>query len=322
MTKNKITTKSKWTAIIVFCLFGAYCQAQSVNNDITTVLKNRVTYPIWSHYNVTYDKGEETMFDIEDESYIFIASLPREVKTIIAHYSQLPYGKWAGGKETKYKLAQALGNFATLEKAQKTLLSEWNDEQFKNKRQHICALSLTLQRIDTLLFFKYYWEQFNNKQRTDKFTIGNNGQITYTPDPEPLEYVPYDIKKIVDYGYTIKLNGEPVQYLDTFLFLDPDNIESVAVNKRDRIVYITQKNKNPEWFFRSDIAQHLDSLKNFKAKSLKEIFFFYIVRESTKERFDFYPKGDKIEKNAIIGINSFVENYGKKQFKGVIVVIK
>ncbi|MCL2650598.1 MAG: hypothetical protein FWD60_06170 [Candidatus Azobacteroides sp.] len=78
-------------------------------------------------------------------------------------------------------------------------------------------------------------------------TPDNHGQFFHiagsTASLASLEYIPYNVKEIDDYGHTIKLNGEPIRYLDLSLFLAPDNIESVAVNKSDQIVYITQKKR-------------------------------------------------------------------------------
>jgi hypothetical protein len=116
------------------------------------------------------------------------------------------------------------------------------------------------------------------------------------------------------------LNGEPTDFFH--LFLDGDNVKSVGVNNRDQIVYIVQKDKNPEYLVRSDLNRHLDALPSYKVKSIDEIDLIKIEDESTKDFHREFYEEDKIESSAIEGLGTYIDDEDDYNVKWLIVKLK
>jgi len=308
--------QNKLLLSVYLTLISVLCDAQTGNNN-TNMLENEKTYNIWTTYHLIFDKSEAD--ELEIENYEFVKSLPQAAKVIIARYSVL-VRDW--DKETSHNLAQALGDFATLENAQNSLLAGWDDKQFADRGYTVYPSSLQMRKTDKSLFFEYP-SAWRNENIVDEFKIDNEGHIIYVSQPEPIESIPYSRNELLDgrYGiYSVKINGERISRI-SFVILDPDNVESVGVNKRDGIVYITQKNTKPDYFVRTDLVNHLDSLSAFKVKKLKDVFFIHIKEESTGRLTEF-TDNIKIETSAITSINSYVKEVGKHKYNGIVVAVK
>ena len=295
--------------------FTSSCGGQIKHSDMETI-QNDTNYTIWTTYNMHFDDGERYSLSPNNE---LILSLPVSVKTIIARYTMfLPDYLFEKEEETALYLARALGNFDTLEEAQQTLLKDW-------KGENIVMFSgfpayLEFKETEQSLFFEY-GAMYGRERVVDEFKVDKNGQIACFPQPEPREKIPYNRKALLKEHsyYRFVLNGEPLEHF-IFLFLDANNIKSVEVNNRDQIIYIEQKNKNPQYFVRSDIANHLDSLAAFKVKNLDEIQLITIQDETTKDYAHQFSEYDKIETSAIKSLSSYIlEEY---DIKAVAVVLK
>jgi len=276
----------------------------------TSVLEDGKTYEIWNTLHLILLNGTERD-DIQVSA--IVRSLPREAKIIIARYSKILETGWS--EASSRDLARALGDFASLSEAQKALLKDWDDKSFMDSRNYpIYPSSLQIRKKGKSFFFKYNSTGGRDKLITDEFKIGPGGRIVCIPEPEPLKYIRYRWKDMSDkYDfYEIRLNGGKMEYFFSSIFLDPDNIKSVAVNERDEIVYITQKNKTPEYFVRADIAKHLEFMKAFKAKKLEEIALIRIRGKSMGDQSVEFTENDKIETSAITGFSSYVDEYGNK----------
>ena len=297
-------------------LWTSACNGQVKHSDMTTIL-NDTTYTVWSTFNLYLTDGTER-YDF-NSSNEFIAQLPVPVKTIIARYTAfLP--NYLLDKKTELSFAKALGDFSTLEEARQALLKDWTGED-------LVILSgfpsyLGLKETKETLFVEY--AAMYSEKITDEFKIDENGHITYLKQPEPIEQIPYSRKVLVNnYNccYRFFLNGELVEYFRS-LYLDPDNIKSVGVNERDRIVYIEQKNKNPKYFVRSDLTQYLEYLTAFKVKSLNEIPLISIQDEAVMNYYNAFTENDKIEESNIKIIGSSIEFPGEYDIKSVTIVLK
>ena len=77
--------------------------------------------------------------------------------------------------------------------------------------------------------------------------------------------------------------------------MDENNIDSVGINERDKIIYIAQKNKNPEYFSPSGIDINQLSIS---VKSIDEVTL--LIREDGFGKMTIYDnKRTKIERCAI-----------------------
>ena len=300
-------------ATIFVCAFA--CGRQIKHHNMETI-QDTTNYTVWTTYNVHYDDGERYSFRPNNE---LIQSLPVSVKTIIARYTMfLPDYLFEEEEETVLNLAQALGDFDTLEEAQQTLLKDW-------KGENIVMFSgfpayLEFKETEQSLFFEY-GAMYGRERVADEFKIDKNGRITYFPQPEPCEKIPYSRKTLLgEYKYyRFMLNGERVEHF-SFLFLDADNVKSVEVNNRDQIVYIEQKNKNPEYFFHSDIINYLDSPAALEVEYMDEIQLIIISDEVTKNHIHKFTESDKIETSAIKSLTvSMLDEDGAKV---LIVILK
>jgi hypothetical protein len=281
------------------------------NNDID-LFEQGFSCPVWT---TSHENGSEPKSTLHI-NYELIRSLPQEIKAIIARYTTfIPY---LLDKEIKRNLAQALGSFRTLEEAQKALLKHGDSEEVVFRRVRPEVLSIQKNKH---IFFRYHSLFDSFDERFDEFEIGEIGLLVHVRQLEHIEYIPYN-KSVLDhkyYNYQIKLNGKEVEYLSVTIYLDPDNIESVGVNELEKIVDITQKNKNPDYFALSDLNNHLDSLKAFKVKNIKEIHL--IELQEGAFRTTFY-QSTKIEKSDIKAIYSYTFAVKKRTLKGVLIVLK
>jgi hypothetical protein len=119
----------------------------------------------------------------------FIAGLPVEIKTIIAYYSTfVPLHEFLKEicKTNDIILANALGNFSTLEEAQRILLENkkgtFEKINFSNKKY---PNILNIKIIDNEITCEYSLEEIyhthsgTNEIKVDRFIKNNNGIIEY-----------------------------------------------------------------------------------------------------------------------------------------------
>jgi hypothetical protein len=292
-------------------LFSSSCN-EPAKHYKTTTLPNDKEFTVWNTLHVFYEDmmGEKCEFDA---NYDFIKSMSVPIKTIITRYAVF----YPLDKESELKLAQALGDFSTLKEARNVLLKDWTGKDLVPPEDFPAVLRV--KETEESLFFKH-WRIYGD-DITDEFKISKNGKITYLKQPEPIEEIPYSRKVLFNEypGFRLMLNSEPAS-LDT-LFLDIDNIKSVGVNKRDDMVYIEQKNKNPEYFVLSDLTQYLDSLAAFKVKSLDEIARISIYDTGRDYPIEF-DEFIRIESSAITSINSYIALPDEYDLKCVTFVIK
>jgi len=291
---------------------------QTKHSKTMATLSNDEEFTIWTTLNVhNIDGTEHHEFDV---SYKFIELMPIPIKTIIARYTAF-IPTYLLDEDTELKLAQALGDFSTLKEARNTLLKDWTGSGLTVP--HGITAFLRVKETEESLFFEHS-AMYGNKI-TDEFNISKNGKITYLKQPEPIEEIPYSRKILLDEyaGFYLMLNGEPIEYFNS-LYLDAENIKSVGVNKRDHIVYIEQKDKNPEYFVLSDLNQHLDSLAAFKVKSMDEITLISIEDETTvgTSHTNQFTEFDKIETSAIKSISSYIASPDEYDLKCVVFVLK
>ena len=268
------------------------------------MLENGKTYTVWETLHTFSDDGEEDILipDIE-----FIQSLPKPIKAIIAYYSTLiPDYLW---KEDTYKaFVAALGDFSTLEKAQRKLLKGHSISTAFDKGYPV-LLELK-ETTDAILFTCYRgWKS----SVTDEFRINRNGIVSYieVEMPEFTNTISYDRELICErYAntYTIKLNGNDIDLRHTYL--DYNNIETVGINDKSKVIYIIQKNKNPEYFSPSDID--ISQLQNISVKSIDEVTLLII--ENGAGTYTVYDnERTKIERGAIGTVtNDLMSTDGKK----------
>jgi hypothetical protein len=289
------------------------CNSQK-HSDIES-LKNGETYTVWSTLHlILLDDTEKDELEINKE---LIQSLPQPVKAIIVRYAALIPDYILLEQESA--LAQALGGFATLKEAQETLLKTWNSDELTILSGYPAVLQC--RETADALFFEHK-SMYGRESITDKFQIDRAGHITCFKQPEPVEYIPYSRKTLMDnYSwYRFMLNGEPTDFF--YLFLDGDNVKSVGVNNRDQIVYIVQKDKNPKYLVRSDLNRHLDALPSYKVKSIDEIDLILIEDESTKGFHREFYEEDKIESSAIEGLGTYIDDEDDYNVKCLIVKLK
>lgn len=147
------------------------------NSCKQTTLKDNETYSIWEtmHYSFNDENGDEASDTSMKIYYGFIKSLPIPVKSIIAHFSIFISNEYA------HDLAQALGNFATLEEARQTLLKNWSEVEPILKG---CPTTLRMKKMSQSFFFDVYGAYgFVNDVYvhgyTYEFIIDKNEKITF-----------------------------------------------------------------------------------------------------------------------------------------------
>lgn len=264
-------------------------------------LNENEEYMIWGYVHSsgtrTVDSSpNQVEFYEEDELYMddanFVRALPIEIKTIIAAYTQ--FNTYLFETEFGKYLAETLGGFKSLDEAREKLLVH-----LKNKIPPCQPFSLSIRRSGEFLYFSHNGA-FEHNVVVDKFQINADGTVQYVPDP--LVYIPYERKKLADdyeYRHMMQmLNGEEVDYY-WCLYLDPNNVESVAVDKRNRRIDITQKDTETEYFSLSMVnLDSLDAIYNVKVKNIDEIGDIYVFDENN-DRNNYIRGHTIIEKSCV-----------------------
>ena len=296
--------KRRLALTIAFSIFTVLSFGKNnVHQDIE-MLENNKTYNIWETLHTFYDSGEsdELIPDIE-----LIESLPSTLKAIIAYYSTLiPEHFW--NKDSRAAFVAALGNFSSLKEAQRKLLK---GHSIKTGFGKGIPVSLDLKETDGAVFFTCtrHWQNYV----TDEFRISKDGTITYVEKPEPIEpitIISYNSRRFMYQSYynnidnyTIKLNGKTIDFLN--YYLDVENIKSVGVNERDKIVYIEQKNKNPKYFSLADI-----DLSGYPVKSINEVTII-VAEDWSSNGSQYYSDSIKIEFSGIKEISYIISEHSK-----------
>ena len=115
-----------------------------------TTIKDGETYDLWAemHSSIVDENGFEASRTSMFVNCDLIKSLPTPAKTIIVRYSVFMPHYYSQERE---HLAKALGNFATLEEAQQTLLKNWNCEEIVFNDNEVN--NLRLQKTKQSLYF-------------------------------------------------------------------------------------------------------------------------------------------------------------------------
>ena len=164
----------------------------------SAVIKDDKTYQIWQVMTI-YDNDGMTIksYSLSVDTTL-VKSLPMSVRTIVARYSMflpdyftelrengliiLDVGTW---KNDKLTLARALGDFATLQEAQETLLKNWNGEEIvlKDYKDLPFPADLRVNKQKKSYFFTRCpmteGAIMTNWNKTDEFEIDANGKIIY-----------------------------------------------------------------------------------------------------------------------------------------------
>ena len=135
-------------------------------------IQNDTTYTVWTTYtcegidaNGNYTNWSE--FHVNPD---LVQSLPISAKIVIAYYSTfIGFGL---DKKAELGLAQALGEFTTLEETQQTLLKNWKGKN-NSIKGHIYTLNL--RRTKQSFFFEYFVDY--NEKKTEQWKIDKNGEI-------------------------------------------------------------------------------------------------------------------------------------------------
>jgi len=249
---------------------------------------------VWSTFHHRLPEMDENGQIERDElniNYMLIHSLPLPVRKIIAVYSKnIPEYVW--DEKSDYILAKALGDFSSMKQAYDNLFKDGEIEippcrEFGNY--------LSIVQEDGMLLFKS--SRWSVRRITDEFKINRKGKIFY--NLKPLKQISYD-RKLIEEGYSsynVHLNGEFVRFAN--YFLDEDNIESIIVNERKDIIEITQKNKHPEYFSRSDIDF---SGLNIKIDNPQKLYDIYI--NNGAEPTTVFSQYTKLESSAIVSFKA------------------
>jgi hypothetical protein len=146
----------------------------------------RNIYPIWriqpeiipGEKGITYGQDSIKINDHE-----LIKHLPPKLKIILAYYlTYIPGEIWKKSRGEDKKIAESLGNYKTLEKAEQELLNE-NEQITKNKNLIIdpkenFPRKLELKTIGRLLYVEFIGK-LDQRRRVDEYKIGRNGEIEF-----------------------------------------------------------------------------------------------------------------------------------------------
>ena len=289
----------------------AVLQSAAGQDDLSTIpMREGETYQIWSVAHSSGVKKKRGLFRrwryAEWDDLVVggiygsednVRRLPREAKTVVALYSELiPYYLLADN-DSERELADVLGGFSSLAQAQADLLAGWNGPK-PPSTPHTLNI---MQRGDTI--YVDLSARSGRRVLLDKFALDGSGGVSYIP--EVVRSEPYDRGALYDKyydreSYSFFLNGTKEEYFFLYHYLDPENVESVAVSDRTRTVFIEQKDKNPRWFSLSDI----DITKTFTGeKSIKDVDFIQI--EDVEGLYDqFSPGKTKIEYSMVKSVGS------------------
>ena len=141
-------------------------QSQNQSN----IMKDNEKYNIFTYMNVMYVDSEKDIITVNDT---LIQSLPEQVKTIIARYS-LSLPNYMLDEEQRNKLVKSLGDFQSLEDAQKSLLRKWGGN-FEPSGEPVY---LSVKRTGNVLVFTYGFI-YGMNYVIDEFKIGITGKISF-----------------------------------------------------------------------------------------------------------------------------------------------
>jgi len=159
------------SCLTAISMWFASCSGQTKSCDMETI-QNDTTYTVWTTY--IYE-GKDTNGNYTNWSKLhvnpdLVQSLPISAKIVIAYYSTfIDFGL---DKKAELDLAQALGEFTTLEEAQQTLLKNWKGKN-NSIKGHIYTLNL--RRTKQSFFFEYSVDY--NEKKTEQWKIDKNGKL-------------------------------------------------------------------------------------------------------------------------------------------------
>lgn len=134
-------------------------------------MENNKEYKIWDHVHITPVTGAES--DIIFRDYDDLKNMPIAVKALVARFAAYsPSYIW--NEEMKQELAQVLGDYPSLEEAQKSLLEIGGKDYVPDQN----PVTLTIKRSNNILVFKYRFV-FGLDIVVDKFKISRNGELKW-----------------------------------------------------------------------------------------------------------------------------------------------
>ena len=290
-------TLAAFAVILALTSVAAFpCRAQDNSQN---TLKEGVTYQIWSSQLVSGQVRKRGLFGIRGKWRPYewiefhidneeaIRGFPREVKQVIAYYSQYTLMRDAENRnEVEKALADALGGFPSLAEAQTALLSDWEP------LPSIAVLAPDyldiLRRGDTLHVGTAAPRFLGVPARSEKFVLDGIGGVRYVP-PTP-RVMDFDAEAIRErYGSCrVILNGERLESADGMssrmedVFLDPDNVASVAVYEDRRIIEIEQKNREPMWFSLAQVEPAKIGIRDTTVMDIRERDVSVTVDDGTR----------------------------------------
>ncbi|GHV78867.1 hypothetical protein AGMMS49944_06580 [Spirochaetia bacterium] len=146
----------------------------------------RNIYPIWriqpeiipGENGLTYGQDSIKIHDHE-----LIKHLPQKLKMILAYYlTYVPGEIWEKSRGEDKKIAESLGNYTTLEKAEQELLNG-HEQITKNKNLLIDPKEnfpnkLEIKTLGRLLYVEFIG-RLDQRRRIDEYKIGKKGEIDF-----------------------------------------------------------------------------------------------------------------------------------------------
>lgn len=149
--------------VLLFSKSGAL-KSQNMQDHIETI-ENGIWFT--THLIGEYDSVDELTIN-----YHIVEALSINEKKIVAYYSAFLYPSLLEESKDR-ELAQALGNFSTLEEARQALIKNWTAEIPK-----CMPYTLKIKLSANTITVKHYYA-YDNKNVIDEFKINSKGNIKF-----------------------------------------------------------------------------------------------------------------------------------------------
>lgn len=134
-------------------------------------MENNKEYTIWTHIREFRLNGTEA--DIILYDYDDLCTMPVSVKAVVARLAAFsPDYIW--DEDMKQQLAKVLGDFSSLEEAQKELLGIWGKDYTPVGK----PVNLTIKKSGKLLFFSYEFV-YGQDRIKDEFKRNRKGELKW-----------------------------------------------------------------------------------------------------------------------------------------------
>lgn len=139
--------------------------------NVFNCMENDKEYTVWTHIRAFMLDGTETDLILCD--YDDLCTMPISVRAVVARLAAFsPDYIW--DEDMKQQLAHALGDFRSLEEAQKDLMEIWGKDYTPVEK----PVSLTIKRSGKLLFFSYGFIYGQDRVR-DEFKISGKEELKW-----------------------------------------------------------------------------------------------------------------------------------------------